>query len=60
MTLLHVGVSETLEVDNTLQWDSESNEKKVDKMMEKSEGCCNPRKNVTSERHSFFSSYSTW
>lgn len=39
MTLLHVGVSETLEVDNTLQWDSESNEKKVDKMMEKYERC---------------------
>lgn len=59
MTLLHVGVSETLEVDNTLQWDSESNEKKVDKMMEKYERCCNPRKNVTFERHSFFSSNST-
>ena len=54
MTLLHVAGSEALEVYNTFQWDADDDKKKVDKIMEKFERYCNPRKNLTFERHSFF------
>ena len=53
MTLLHVAGSEALEVYNTFQWDEDNT--KVEKIMEKFERYCNPRKNLTFERHSFFS-----
>ena len=55
MTLLHVAGSETLEVYNTFQWDENEDNTKVEKIMEKFERYCNPRKNLTFERHSFFS-----
>ena len=40
---------------NTFQWDEDDDNTKVDKIMEKFERYCNPRKNLTIERHSFFS-----
>ena len=48
--------SEALEVYNTFQWDADVDDdnKKVDKIMEKFERYCNPRKNPTFDRHSFF------
>lgn len=46
---------EALEVYNTFQWDSDGDENKVDKIMEKFQRYCNPRKNLTFERHSFLS-----
>ena len=55
MTLLHVAGPEALEVYNTFQWASDGDENKVDKIMEQFERYCNPRKNLTFERHSFFS-----
>ena len=55
MTLLPVAGSEALEVFSAFQWDADDDSKKVDKIMEKFERYCNPRKNLTFERHSFFS-----
>ena len=55
MALLHVVGIEALEVYNTFQWDTEGDNVKVDKIMEKFERHCNPRKNLTFERHLFFS-----
>ena len=55
MTLLHVAGSEALEVYNTFQWDEDDDNTKLDKIMEKFERYCNPWKNLTFERHSFFS-----
>lgn len=54
MTLLHVAGSEALEVYNTFQWDADDDNNKVDKIMEKFVRYCNPRKNLTFERHSLF------
>ena len=55
MTLLHMAGSEALKVYNTFQWDEGDDNTKVDKIMEKFERCCNPRKNLTFELHYFFS-----
>lgn len=55
MNLLHVAGPEALEVYSTFQYASDGNENKVDKIMEKFEPYCNPRKNLTLERYSFFS-----
>ena len=55
MTLLHVAGSEALEVYKTSQWDEDDDSTGVDKIMENFERYCNPRKNVTFERHSYFS-----
>ncbi|XP_068671039.1 uncharacterized protein [Montipora foliosa] len=55
MTLLYVAGSEALEVCNTFQWDADDDNKKVNKIMEKFERYCNPRKSLSFERHSFFS-----
>ena len=52
MTRLHVAGSEALEAYNTFQWDEDNTE--VDKIMEKFERYCNPQKNLTFERNSFF------
>ena len=59
MTLPHVAGSEALEVYNTFQWDEDDDNTKVVKIMEKFERYCNPRKNLTFERHSFFFKEST-
>jgi hypothetical protein len=45
---------ETLEVYNTFQRGTAGDDVKVDKIMEKFERYCNPRKNLTFDRHSFF------
>ena len=52
-TFLHVAGTEALEVYNTFTWESDDDKSKVDKITEKFDGYCNPRKNVTWERHKF-------
>ena len=52
-TLLHVAGEEALEVYNTFTWDSDGDENKVNMIMAKFEAYCNPRKNITWERHVF-------
>ena len=52
-TLLHVAGHEALEIYNTFSWDNEGDESKVAKIMEKFQAYCNPRKNITWERHVF-------
>jgi len=52
-TFLHVAGPEALEVYNTFTWDSDDDQNKVDKIVEKFDQYCNPRKNVTWERHKF-------
>ncbi len=51
--LLHIVGQEALEIYNTFAWESAGDNKKVDKIMEKFEAYCNPRKNITWERHVF-------
>ena len=51
MTLLHVGGSEALEVYNTFYWNEGDDNQEVNKIMEKFERYCNPRKNLTFELH---------
>jgi len=50
-TLLHVAGPEALEVYNTFSWESPDEK---DNIVEKFDQYCNPRKNVTWERHKFF------
>ena len=52
-TLLHVAGAEALEVYNTSTWDTDGDNMKVKPIMDKFEAYCNPRKNVTWERHVF-------
>ena len=52
-TLLHVVGPEALEVYNTFKWDHDGDGMKVKPIMAKFEAYCNPRKNVTWERHIF-------
>ena len=52
-TLLHVAGPKALEVYNAFTWDSEGDEHKIGKILEKFETYCKPRKNVTWERHIF-------
>ena len=53
--MLHVVGAEALEVYvyNTFTWDNVGDEMKVKPIMAKFEAYCNPRKNVTWERHVF-------
>ena len=44
---------DALEVFNTFTWDSNGDDKKLEKVIEKFETYCMPRKNVTWERHIF-------
>ncbi|PIK34848.1 hypothetical protein BSL78_28326 [Apostichopus japonicus] len=53
MTLLHVAGPEVVEVYNTFKWDTAGDDKKLGKILEQLEKYCNPRKNVTYERHVF-------
>ena len=48
-TLLHVAGPKALEVYNAFTWDSEGDEHKIGKILEKFETYCKPRKNVTME-----------
>ena len=52
-TLLHVIGPNALDIYNTFAWDAEGDEMKVDKIIEKFKAYCNPRKNITYERHVF-------
>ena len=52
-TLLHVVGAEALEVYNNFTWDKDGDNMKVKQIMAKFEAYCNPRKNVTWERHVF-------
>ena len=52
-TLLHVIGEEALEVYNTFSWSAEGDDQKVSKITERFDDYCNPRKNVTWERHVF-------
>ena len=52
-TFLHLAGPEALELFNTFAFESPGDEKKLDKLEEKFEAYCIPRKNVTWERHVF-------
>ena len=52
-TLLHVAGEDVLEIYNTFAWENDGDNKKLDKIMEKLEAYCNPKKNITWERHVF-------
>jgi len=52
-TFLHVAGTEALKIYNTFTWDSDKDKGKVDKITKKFDEYCNPRKNVTWERHKF-------
>ena len=52
--LIVVG-NEALDVYDTLIWDNEGDDKKIDKVLEKFEEYCEPKKNVSYERYVFFS-----
>lgn len=52
-TLLHVAGEEALEIYNTFTWDKDGDDKNIDAIKAKFEAYCNPRKNVTWERHLF-------
>ena len=52
-TLLHVAGPKALEVYNAFTWENEGDNKKVNKILEKFQTYCKPRKNITWERHVF-------
>ena len=52
-TFLHIAGPEALEIFNTLSFDDAGDDKKLDKLVEKFEAYCIPRKNITWERHVF-------
>ena len=52
-TLLHTAGAEALEVYNTFAWENDEDKNKVEKIKEKFQAYCNPRRNVTWERHVF-------
>lgn len=51
---LHVVVDEALEVYNNFTFATAGDKMKLDKIMEKFEAYCIPKRNVTFERHRFF------
>ena len=53
--LLTVIGNDAIDVFNTLMWDEEGDDKKIDKVLLKFEEHCEPKKNVTYERYKFFS-----
>ena len=53
-TLLTVIGNDAIHVFNTLTWDAEDDDKKIDKVLEKLKEYCEPRKNVSYERYMFF------
>ena len=54
-TLLTVIGNDAIDVFNTLTWDAEGDDKKIDKVLQKFEEHCEPRKNISYERFKFFS-----
>ena len=53
-TFLHVIGQEALDIYNTFKFETAGDELKLDKVQEKFKNYCNPRKNLTYERHVFF------
>ena len=53
-TLLTVIGNGAINVFNTLTWDEEGNDKKIEKVLLKFEEHCEPKKNVSYERYKFF------
>ena len=54
-TLLTVIGNDAIDVFNTLTWDAEGDDKKIEKVLLKFEEHCEPKKNVSYERYKFFS-----
>ena len=54
MTLLHVAGPEAVEIYNTFVWAAPDDSEKLQPILDQFQGYCNPRKNVTYERHIFF------
>ena len=54
-TLLTVIGNDAIDVFNTLTWDEEGDDKKIDKVLLKFGEHCKPKKNVSYERYKFFS-----
>ena len=52
-TFLHVVGEDALELYNTFTWEADGDQHNMEKIMEKFEAYCNPKKNVTWERHVF-------
>lgn len=52
-TLLTVIGNEAIDVFNTLSWDEEGDEQKIEKVLLKLEQHCEPKKNVSYERYKF-------
>ena len=52
-TLLSVIGNDAIDVFNTLTWDAEGDDKKIDKVIQKLEQHCEPKKNVSYERYKF-------
>ena len=54
-TLLTVIGEEAVDVYSTFTWNEEGDDLKIEKVLEKFENFCNPRKNTIYERYVFFS-----
>ncbi|XP_068681210.1 uncharacterized protein [Montipora foliosa] len=54
-TLLTVIGNDAYDVFNMITWDAEGDDKRIDKVLQKFEEHCEPKKNVTYERYQFFS-----
>jgi len=57
MTLLHVAGPDALDIYNGFQWETEGDQKKLAKVKEQYQEYCNPKKNITYERHVFNTRY---
>lgn len=53
MTFLRIVGPDAVEIYNTFDWQEEEEKENLRNIMEKFEGYCNPKKNVTYERHVF-------
>ena len=54
-TLLTVIGNDAIDVFNTITWDAEGDDTKIEKVLQKFEEHCEPKKNVSYERYKFFS-----
>ena len=54
-TLLTVIGNDAIDVFNTIAWDAEGDDTKIDKVLQKFEEHCEPKKNVSYERYKIFS-----
>lgn len=51
---LHVAIEKAVEVYNTFTFEEDDDKQNLSKIMEKFEEYCNPKKNITFERYTFF------